>query len=262
MSSNDWRAEELMVAAAAREIRDGEVVFVGMRLPLLAFCVAKEIQAPRAVGLFENGVLRSTPSPDLLMTMSDPPNLMGADACTGMLTVMGFLQSGRVDLGFLGAGQVDRFGNLNSTEVRRPDGSPVRLPGSGGACDIASMAGRFVVLLRHGRDRLPAHVSYVTSPGYLDGWHARERAGLQRGGPSAVITTLGVLRFRPDSHEAWLASVHPGVEVEEVRRETGWDLDIPDDVPVPSPPTAAELEILRRYDPEGFWTGGKGRTHG
>ena len=109
---------ELMVASAAREIRDGEVVFVGMRLPLIAFVVAKRTHAPNAVGLFENGVIRATPAPELIYTMADPPNILGATQCLDMLSVMSLLQSGRVDLGFLGAAEVDRFGNLNSTMVR------------------------------------------------------------------------------------------------------------------------------------------------
>src|SRR5512141_2046391 len=142
---------ELMVTAAAREIRDGEVVFVGMRLPLIAFVVAKKTHAPNAIGLFENGVIRSTPAPELIYTMADPPNLLGATQCLDMLSVMSLLQSGRVHLGFLGAAEVDRFGNLNSTRVGDPSHtSPshtriTRLPGSGGACDIASLAKRFVV---------------------------------------------------------------------------------------------------------------------
>jgi glutaconate CoA-transferase subunit B len=148
---------ELMAASAAREIRDGEVVFVGMRLPLIAFVVAKRTHAPNAVGLFENGVIRSTPAPELIYTMADPPNILGATQCLDMLGVMSLLQSGRVHLGFLGAAEVDRFGNLNSTEVRGPKGL-VRLPGSGGACDIASLAQRFVALLEHSKQRLPERV--------------------------------------------------------------------------------------------------------
>ena len=155
---------ELMVASAAREIHDGEVVFVGMRLPLIAFVVAKKTHAPKAVGLFENGVIRTTPAPELIYTMADPPNILGATQCLDMLGVMSLLQSGRVHLGFLGAAEVDRFGNLNSTEVRGPKGL-IRLPGSGGACDIASLAQRFVVLLEHSKERLPERVAYVTSPG-------------------------------------------------------------------------------------------------
>src|SRR5439155_14452230 len=144
---------ELLVATAAREIRDGEVVFVGMRLPLIAFVVAKKTHASNAVGLFENGVIRATPAPELIYTMADPPNILGATQCLDMLGVMSLLQSGRVHLGFLGAAEVDRFGNLNSTEVRGPYGL-TRLPGSGGACDIASLAHQFVVLLEHSKQRL------------------------------------------------------------------------------------------------------------
>src|SRR5690349_2904001 len=200
---------ELMVSAAAREIRDGEVVFVGMRLPLIAFVVAKKTHAPHAVGLFENGVIRETPAPELIYTMADPPNLLHATQCLDMLGVMSLLQSGRVDLGFLGAAEVDRFGNLNSTQVSNV-GKTVRLPGSGGACDIACLAHRFVVLLEHSRQRLPERVSYVTSPGNGDGAGWRKRMGLPRGGPSAVITTKAVLRFIDDG-EAYVASVHPGL---------------------------------------------------
>src|SRR5512142_705701 len=127
---------ELMVAAAAREIKDGEVVFVGMRLPLIAFVVAKRTHAPRAVGLFENGVIRNAPASALIYTTGDSPNIRGAVQCLDMRRVMSLLQSGRVNLGFLGAADVDRYGNLNSTEVRG-DGGFTRLPGSGGACDIA-----------------------------------------------------------------------------------------------------------------------------
>src|SRR5690348_10712402 len=182
-ASQAYSLGELMVATAAREIRDGEVVFVGMRLPLIAFVVAKKTRAPDAVGLFENGVIRSTPAPELIYTMADPPNILGATQCLDMLGVMTLLQSGRVHLGFLGAAEVDRFGNLNSTEVQGEKGL-TRLPGSGGACDIACMAHRFVVLLEHSKRRLPERVSYVTSPGNGDGPGWRQHIGLPRGGPS------------------------------------------------------------------------------
>jgi glutaconate CoA-transferase, subunit B len=243
---------ELMVASAAREIRDGEVVFVGMRLPLIAFVVAKKTHAPNAVGLFENGVIRSTPAPKLIYTMADPPNIQGATQCLDMLSVMSLLQLGRVQLGFLGAAEVDRFGNLNSTEVRGPKGL-VRLPGSGGACDIASLARRFVVLLEHGKHRLPERVSYITSPGNGDGASWRQRVGLPRGGPAAAITTKAVLRFGEDG-EAYLASVHPGVEVDDVLANTGWKLRAAEDLTQTPEPRAAELIAIREYDKQGFWT--------
>jgi glutaconate CoA-transferase, subunit B len=243
---------ELMVASAAREIRDGEVVFVGMRLPLIAFVVAKKTHAPNAVGLFENGVIRSTPAPELIYTMADPPNIQGATQCLDMLSVMSLLQSGRVQLGFLGAAEVDRFGNLNSTEVRGPEGL-VRLPGSGGACDIASLAHRFVVLLEHGKHRLPERVSYITSPGNGDGASWRQRVGLPRGGPAAAITTKAVFRFGEDG-EAYLASVHPGFEVDDVLANTGWKLRVAEDLIQTPEPSEAELSVIREYDKQGFWT--------
>src|SRR3989304_4884209 len=139
---------ELMVAAAAREIRDGEVVFVGMRLPLLAFLLAKATHAPRAVGIFENGVIRDTAAEEFLVTMSDGPNVAGASWCGEMIDVMALLQSGRVDLGFIGGAQIDRFGNLNTSYIREGE-KIVRLPGSGGACDIAGLARRPILIMNH-----------------------------------------------------------------------------------------------------------------
>jgi glutaconate CoA-transferase, subunit B len=243
---------ELMVCAAAREIRDGELVFVGMRLPLIAFVVAKKTHAPNAIGLFENGVIRSTPAPELIYTMADPPNLLRATQCLDMMGVMSLLQSGRVHLGFLGAAEVDRFGNLNSTEVRGPRGL-TRLPGSGGACDIASLAQRFVVLLEHKKQRLPERVSFLTSPGDGEGVGWRRRMGLPRGGPAAAITTKAVLRFGEDG-EAYLASVHRGIEFDDVLASTGWHLRAADDLAQTPEPTNAELQAIREYDKEGFWT--------
>ena len=247
-----YSLSELMVVSAAREIADEEVVFVGMRLPLIAFVVAKKTHSPNAVGLFENGVIRDTPAAELIYTMGDTPNILGATQCMETTGVMSLLQSGRVHLGFLGAAELDRFGNLNSTEVRGPEGM-VRLPGSGGACDIASMAQRFVVLMEHSKRRLPERVSYVTSPGNGDGKGWRERVGLARGGPAAAITTKCVLRFSEDG-AAYLASVHPGVAVEDVLANTGWKLRVGASLKETDVPSEAELKTIREYDREGFWT--------
>lgn len=244
---------ELMVAAAAREIHDGEVVFVGMRLPLIAFVVAKRTHAPNCVGLFENGVIRTRPAVEMIYTMADPPNLLRATQCLDMMGVMSLLQSGRVDLGFLGAAEVDRLGNLNSTQVQGKQGI-VRLPGSGGACDIASLARRFVAMIDHTPHRLPERVSYITSPGNGDGPGYRKRVGLPRGGPSAVITTKAVLRFGDDG-EAYLQSHHPGVPVDDVVASTGWKLRVGEDAGETLPPSEAELKAIREYDKDGFWTG-------
>ena len=152
-----------------------------MRLPLIAFVVAKKTHAPNAIGIFENGVIRNSPASQLIYTMADPPNILGATQCQEMLSVMSLLQSGRVSLGFLGAAEVDRFGNLNSTQVQGPKGL-IRLPGSGGACDIASLAQRFVVLLEHKKERLPERVSFLTSPGYGDGGDWRKRLACRAAG--------------------------------------------------------------------------------
>jgi len=252
ISETAYTPGELMVVSAAREIRDREIVFVGMRLPLIAFVVAKKTHAPDAIGLFENGVIRSTPSAELIYTMADPANIKNATQCLDMLGVMSLLQSGRVHMGFLGAAEVDRFGNLNSTEVHRAKGM-TRLPGSGGACDIASLAQRFVALLEHSKDRLPERVSYITSPGNGDGEGWRQRLSLPRGGPAAVITSKAVLRFGDDG-EAYLASTHPGVSVEDVLRNTGWPLPVSEKVTTTSEPTAEELKAIREYDKDGFWT--------
>ncbi len=243
-----YTASELMVAAAAREIGDGDVVFVGMRLPLIAFVVAKNTHAPSAVGVFENGILRGTPARELLFTMSDGPNITGALSCLSMLECMALLQRGRVSLGFLGAAEVDRHGNLNSTEVRNASGRTVRLPGSGGACDIAALSKRFVALLDHERFRLPEKVHYVTSPGFGP-WRSGR---LANGGPAAVITTKAVLRF--SEGEAYLHSHHPGTSVEEVLANTGWPLRVAPEVRETEPPSRQELRAIRAYDRGGFWT--------
>ncbi len=244
-----------MVVTAAREIRDGELVFVGMRLPLLAFMLAQATHAPRAIGLYENGLVRRRAAEALLFTMSDPPNQHAATRATDMLEVMGLLQSGRVGVGFVGAAEVDRFGNLNTTLVRKESGE-VRLPGSGGASDIASLSQRLVVLLEHCRHRLVERVGYVTSPGYGDGGEWRAETGLPGGGPKAVLTDRGVLRFDEKTKEAELASYHDvedGDSPEAVSRETGWELKRASDCAPTEPPTTEELAIVRRLDPERFW---------
>ena len=252
---SDYTAQELMVAVAAREIADGELVFVGMRLPVLAFAVARSTHAPSALGLYEVGLLRAAPAEAFLGTMGDPPNVVGALWATRMSNVMALMAQGLVDLGFIGGAEVDRFGNLNTSYIgdfRRP---PVKLPGSGGGADIAILSRRWVTLMSHERRRLVERVSYVTSPGHGDGtpgWRAR--TGLPGGGPAAIVTTLGVLRFPPEGGEAVLASVHPGHSAAEVRAETGWDLRVAPEVAETPAPTEEELRQIRRFDPDGFWT--------
>jgi len=255
MGSAAYTPQELMVAVASREIRDGDLVFVGMRLPILAYAVARNSHAPNTRGLFEVGLMRDQPAAGFLGTMGDPPNVTGALWATRMSNAMALMAQGEVDLGFIGGAEVDRFGNLNTSYVGDPRRPRVKLPGSGGGADIAILSRRWVTLMAHEKRRLVERVSFVTSPGHGDGtpgW--RERNHLAGGGPAAIITTLCVLRFPDGGGEAYLASVHPGHDLEEVRANTGWDLKVADDVRETSAPTAAELAAIRRFDPEGFWT--------
>jgi glutaconate CoA-transferase, subunit B len=249
----DYTRRELMVAAAAREIGDGEKVFVGMRLPLLGFAVAKELHAPNTLGIFENGVIRDWPALESIFTMSDPPNVARALCCGSLNEVMYLLQTGRVDMGFIGGAEIDRFGNLNTHWVQ-DNGKRTRLPGSGGAADIATMAKRCVIIMNHERRRFNPKVHYITSPGFGDGGLWREKNGLSGGGPSRVITSMGIFCFDTDTREMILTSNHPGVSVDEIRNETGWPLRVSSDVRETPPPSKEELAAVRKYDPKGVWT--------
>lgn len=257
---------EVMVAQAAREIKDGERVFVGMRLPLIAFVVAKRTHAPNCIGLFELGVMRDAPAPELLYTMGDPPNVAGSVWCARTIDLMGLLQRGEIDAGFIGGAEIDRHGNLNTTAIGADRARPAtQLPGSGGGADIASLAKRLIVIMPHDKRRLRERVDFVTSPGYGDGPGWRERTGLPRGGPAVLITTRAVFRFIET--EATLESVHPGEDLGEVVESVGWSKprvayghtkpgDTPDGGGVlrTEPPSAEVLRIIREYDPQGFWT--------
>ena len=240
-----------MVLTTARQIGDGEVVFVGMRLPMQAFAVAKRLHAPTAVGLFECGLVRDAPARGRVVTMADPANVEQASWAGSMVTLMGLLSQGYVHLGMLGGAQVDRYGNLNTSYIGPYSAPRVRLPGSGGASDIASLAQRTVILMPHERRRFVAEVDYLTSPGHGTGDAWREGVGLPRrhgpqtyGGPVAVITTLGVL-LPNDDGELVLAHVHPGVSVEEVKAQTGWPLQISPELSETQPPGKEELAVLR-----------------
>lgn len=244
---------EIMAVTAAREIRDGEVVFAGTGLPMLGAMLARRTHAPRCALVFEAGGV----DPEMLhlpMSVGDSRTLVGAAQAVGLFEAFTYLlQGGRIDVGFLGAAQVDRYGNLNVTSVGPYRHPRVRFSGSGGSADVAALAGRTVVMARHERRRFPERLDYRTSPGWLDGGNSRRRAGISRGGPSAIVTTLGVLRFRPESREPYLASYHPGTTPTAVESETGFPLDTAGAEQTP-PPTREELEILRHHvDPEGVF---------
>src|SRR5438067_4873534 len=243
---SDYTEQELMVAVASREIRDGDLVFVGMRLPILAYAVARSSHAPDARGLFEVGLMRDQPASGFLGTMGDPPNVAGALWATRMSNVMALMAQGAVDLGFIGGAEVDRYGNLNTSYVGPPERPRVKLPGSGGGADIAILSRRWVTLMTHERRRLVERVSFITSPGHGDGspdW--RRRHGLLGRGPAAIITTLCVFRFPSGGGEAYIDSVHPGHTLAEVRESTGWEVKVDANVRETPQPTEAELKEIR-----------------
>ena len=247
-----YKLIELMAVAAAREIQDGEVVFTGTGLPMLGGMLAQHTHAPNCVLVFETG----TVDPQLAhlpMAVSDPRVMRLASTAGGLLDVFSTLQAGYVDVGFLGGAQIDIFGNINSTSVGDYHHPSVRFTGSGGACDIACLAKRTIIIAPHEKRRFPERVDYITSPGWLSGPGAREKVGLPRGGPSAVVTTMGVIRFNNETKRAYLASYYPGLTSEIVAQNTGFQLDTSRAVETESP-TEEEIRILRDVvDPEGVF---------
>jgi glutaconate CoA-transferase subunit B len=226
-----------------------------MRLPLLGFLLAKSTHAPDAVGVYELGIVRDTPAPAPLMTMGDLPNLYHAQWLADTADVMGLLQQGGVDVSFIGGAQVDRFGNLNTSYIGGIEAVETRLPGSGGACDLACLAKRHIIVMNHQKRRFVPRVDYITSPGFGNGSGWRRQKGLPGGGPATVITTLGVLRFDPATCEMVLSSIHPGISVEDVKQNTGWPLQVASSLIQTPVPSAEELAMIKQFDPEGYWTG-------
>ncbi len=253
---------ETMVFAASREVHDGDCVFVGVGLPNLAVQLARRGHAPRARLLYESGVFGARPA-RLPISIGDPCLVTGAAQVLEMTAIFHyFLQGGRTDLGFLGAAQVDRFGNLNTTVVgsdyRRPR---VRLPGAGGAPDIAWNARRTVVILRQDRRKFVSRLDFRTTVGWAQGGRSREALGAPGGGPTRVITDLAVYGFHPETREMVLESVHAGVAVEDVRANVGWDLRVPPEVRTTPAPEPEALALLREeIDPTGIYLGRRGRT--
>jgi glutaconate CoA-transferase subunit B len=217
--------------------------------------LAKSTHAPGAIGVYELGIVRDTVAPEPILTMGDLPNLNRAQWLADTLDAMALLQQGAVDVSFIGGAQVDRYGNLNTSYIGGVRNVETRLPGSGGACDLACLARRHIIVMNHQKRRFVHRVDYITSPGFGDGHGWRARNGLPRGGPSAVITTLGILRFDPDTCEMVLSSTHPGVSAADVRQNTGWPLKIAPDLRNTPPPTPQELATIRQFDPAGYWTG-------
>jgi glutaconate CoA-transferase subunit B len=237
-----------MTVNAARMLRDGDTVFVGVGLPNLACNLARRTHAPNLVMIYEAGVIGAQPS-RLPLSIGDPTLVSGSLSVCSMYEVFAFyLQRGYISVGFMGGAQIDRFANVNATVIGDYNHPKVRLPGSGGAMEIAAWADRCYFLTPHQKRRFPAKCDFRTSAGFLDGRASRQAAGLRGSGPAAVVTDLGLLE--PDeTGELILAAVHPGVDPEQARQNTGWDLRVAASLRTTQPPTDEELRILRDLDP-------------
>ncbi|MEM8946447.1 MAG: CoA-transferase subunit beta [Planctomycetota bacterium] len=233
-----------MTIVASRMLDDGVVCFVGIGIPSMAANLARLTHAPNSVLIYESGTIGS--KPDVLpLSIGDGELAATADAVVPTPEIFTYwLQGGRVDVGFLGAAQVDRFANLNSTVIGDYDAPKVRLPGAGGAPEIAALAKRTLVIINHDKRKLIDRVDFVTSAGYLDGGDARERAGISTGGIDAVITDLAILKPEPVTRELIVTHLHSGVSREQVTEATGWDIRFAEDLKVTLAPTGQELDAL------------------
>ena len=257
--AEEYTRREVMVVAGARELKDGEVVLAGVGLPQVAAVVARYTHAPRLKILLELGIAEPTPIHSSI-GLSDPRIWYGCTFMAGWLDVMGMaLHRGIIDVGFLSGIQVDEYGNVNATLIGTRE-KPLRYfhGTGGGANDIASLVKRFMIIMRHEKRRFPKRVDYITSPGYIDGPDGRRKAGLRPGGPTKVITDLAVLGFDDKTCRMKLLSIHPNVSLKDVIENTGFDLIIPEEVPVTPPPTVKEQKIIRTIaDVTGVFTGWK-----
>jgi acyl CoA:acetate/3-ketoacid CoA transferase beta subunit len=256
MTANlEYTPFELMAVAGARELKDGEVVGVGLGLPMIASLLAKRTHAPNLTLLFELGVIDPEPI-DTGVGLADPRVWYRAKILSSFVDMLGtILHKGLVDVGFLGGLEIDAYGNLNTTLLGDPKGKYRHFTGSGGGNDIASSARRTIIIIRHEARKLNEAVSFVTSPGYLRGGEDREAAGL-RGGPSRVITDKAIFDFDPESKRMRLISIHPGTTREEVLANMNFQPVVPDDLPTTEPPTAEQIRLIREeIDPDGMYAG-------
>ncbi|KPV65316.1 MAG: Coenzyme A transferase [Candidatus Bathyarchaeota archaeon BA1] len=247
---------ELMACAASRILEDKKSVFVGTGLPIIAATLAQKTHAPNLFIIFEAGGL-GPQIPMLPISVGDSRTFYRAVMASSMDYVMSTGQLGYMDYGFLGAAQIDMYGNINTTVIGSHERPKVRLPGSGGANDGGSLCWRTIILMQQDTQRFVERVDFITTPGYLTGPGARERAGLPAGtGPYRVITQLGIMGFDEKTKRMTLLSVHPGVTVDQVKANTGFRLIVPDEPSVTEPPTEEQIRILRtEIDPAGIVIG-------
>jgi glutaconate CoA-transferase subunit B len=249
-----YTASELLAVMSARLLRDGQVVFAGVGIPLLAATLAQRLHAPGLTILFEGGTIGAFVEPGKLPPSTNEQRCTRrANMVLGSTDVLLLLQRGYVDVGFMGGAQIDQYGNLNSSFIGDPRHLTSRLPGTGGGNDIASLT-QMIVAMKHEKRRFVQTVDFVTSPGFLTGNSSRRDAGLIAGGMYRVVTDLGMLGFDEGSKRMKLLAVHPGATAEQVQQNTGFELLVAADLDVTDPPTENELAVLRHLDPDRVYT--------
>jgi len=243
---------ELMALAAAREIKNSDIIFCGTGLPILAACTAKKLYAPKSIIFFETGAIDS-PLWDLPMFVADSRVMAGAAIHTGLIDAFSMLQNKKIGprtVSLLGGAQIDQFGNLNSTCIGDYTSPSIRFAGSGGASDAATLAGRTIIFIKHDRSRFVEKLDYLTSPGWIKGGTSRHAEGLRLGGVTVVITDKCVMRFRDNEKSMYVSEYFPGCELKTVKENTGFELDVSGACEM-APPAREELRILREeVDPD------------
>jgi len=240
-----YSQSEIMVTRAAKELKNREVVFVGIGLPNLACNLARRLQAPDLTLIYESGAVGAVPS-RLPISIGDPCLVTDSISVCSMVEVFYYyLQGGLIDVGFLGGAQVDRYGNINTTVIGPYDNPKVRLPGSGGACEISIHAKKIILVLRQTQKNFPETIDFITTPGFITADNPRKRLGIPGGGPSLIITDLGVYGFTEATHEMVLKEIHPEVSLDNVKKTLSWDVIIDDPLQTTEPPTENELRIIR-----------------
>lgn len=253
MDDQKFTPAELMIVNAARLLRDGDRVFVGVGQPNLACNLARRTHAPRLVMIYEAGVVGAQPA-RLPLSIGDPTLVSGATSVCSMYDIFTlYLQRGNVDVGFLSGAQIDQFGNINATVIGAYEHPKVRLPGSGGSMEIAAWANRIYIMAPHQKRRFPQTVDFRTSAGFLSAKAQRLASGVRGQGPQAVVTDLGIME--PDENgELILTALHPGISVEQAIQNTGWNLRATGDLRITEPPSSEELHILHQeLDPHGIY---------
>ncbi|MCG3721425.1 CoA-transferase subunit beta [Vibrio cincinnatiensis] len=242
---SDYTSTEMMTICASRMLRAGQVCFVGIGMPSAAANLARLTNTPDIVLIYESGTIGT--KPDVLpLSIGDGQLANTADVVVSVPEMFRYwLQGGHIDLGFLGAAQIDKFANINTTVVGDYHNPKVRLPGAGGAPEISTNCKEVLIILKQSTRSFIEKLDFITSPGYLDGGDAREKLGLPGQGPKAVITDLGILEPDPVTKELVMTSLHPGITLEQVKESTGWDLRIAPELKVTPAPSAEELEVLR-----------------